>query len=87
MRLKKLRPTSDSFHNARDRRCAGPDAIRGEGPGDWALNSSQVLKTAEGVHAITSKGVKSCPRAGCREICTSGSDEQGCGNEVMALNH
>ena len=41
------------------------DAIRGEGPGDWATYQlRKCSKTAEGV-TRESKGVKSCPRAGC----------------------
>jgi hypothetical protein len=41
------------------------DAIRGEGPGDWATYQlHECSGTAEGV-ARESKGVKSCPRAGC----------------------
>src|SRR6266550_6639841 len=41
------------------------DAIRGEGPGDWETYQLQECsETAEGV-ARESKGVKSCPRAGC----------------------
>src|SRR5206468_8344941 len=46
------------------------DAIRGEGPGDWATYQlRRGSETAEGV-ARESKGVKSCPRAGCgRSAC------------------
>jgi len=46
------------------------DAIRGEGPGDWATYQlRECSETAEGV-ARESKGVKSCPRAGCgRSAC------------------
>src|SRR3989442_15346027 len=41
------------------------DAISGEGPGDWATYQlRECSETAEGV-ARESKGVKSCPRAGC----------------------
>src|SRR5271167_950566 len=41
------------------------DAIRGEGPGDWATYQlRECSEAAEGV-ARESKGVKSCPRAGC----------------------
>src|SRR3982074_1900033 len=41
------------------------DAIRGEGPGDWATYQlRECSETADGV-ARESKGVKSCPRAGC----------------------
>src|SRR5437899_12699807 len=41
------------------------DAISGEGPGDWATYQLRECSgTAEGV-ARESKGVKSCPRAGC----------------------
>jgi hypothetical protein len=43
----------------------GADAIRGEGPGDWATYQlRECSETAEGV-ARESEGVKSCPRAGC----------------------
>ena len=38
------------------------DAISGEGPEDWA--TLQLRECSEGV-ARESKGVKSCPRAGC----------------------
>ena len=39
------------------------DAIRGEGPGDWATYKlRECSETAEGV---AREGVKSCPRAGC----------------------
>jgi hypothetical protein len=46
------------------------DATRGEGPGDWATYQlCECSETAEGV-ARESKGVKSCPRAGCgRSAC------------------
>ena len=46
------------------------DAIRGEGPGDWATYQlRECSETAKGV-ARESKGVKSCPRAGCgRSAC------------------
>src|SRR5437016_11822582 len=46
------------------------DAIRGEGPGHWATYQlRECSETAEGV-ARESKGVKSCPRAGCgRSAC------------------
>ena len=46
------------------------DAIRGEGPGDWATYQlRKCSETADGV-ARESKGVKSCPRAGCgRSAC------------------
>ena len=41
------------------------DATSGEGPGDWATYQlRECSETAEGV-ARESKGVKSCPRAGC----------------------
>jgi hypothetical protein len=41
------------------------NARRGEGPGDWATYQLRTCsETAEGV-ARESKGVKSCPRAGC----------------------
>jgi len=41
------------------------DAIRGEGPGDWATYQlRRGSETADGV-ARESKGVKSCPKAGC----------------------
>src|SRR5712672_4573056 len=41
------------------------DAIRSEGPGDWATyRLRKCSETAEGV-ARESTGVKSCPRAGC----------------------
>ena len=44
------------------------DAIRGEGPGDWATYQlRECSETAEGV-ARESKGVKSCPRAGCGDL-------------------
>src|SRR5881628_3409768 len=47
------------------------DAIRGNGPGDWATYQTQekCSETADGV-ARESKGVRSCPRAGCgRSAC------------------
>src|SRR5229473_3010049 len=41
------------------------NAISSEGPGDWATYQlRECSETAEGV-ARESKGVKSCPRAGC----------------------
>ena len=46
------------------------DAIRGEGPRDWTTYQlRKCSETAEGV-ARESKGVRSCPRAGCgRSAC------------------
>src|SRR5258707_14962086 len=46
------------------------DATRGEGPGDWA--TYQLRKCSETVEGVAreSKGVKSCPIAGCgRSAC------------------
>src|SRR4029078_3930734 len=41
------------------------DAIRSDGPGDWATYKlRECSETADGV-ARESKGVRSCPRAGC----------------------
>jgi hypothetical protein len=48
------------------------DAIRGEGPGDWATYQlRECSETAEGV-ARESKGVKSLSESRMREICLSG---------------
>ena len=44
------------------------DALRGEGHGDWqTYQLRRVSETADGV-ARKSKGVKSCPRAGCGNV-------------------
>src|SRR3982074_2600297 len=41
------------------------DAIRGDGPGDWATYQLRSVFKTRRWRCTRSKGVKSCPRAGC----------------------